>query len=76
MRQHWLRDACRCAGAPALFCSLLYGALGLLFLLGSRYLDPIMATVGAILLATSLVFPGGFVLVAYFQRSDSPRRGR
>jgi len=74
MRYHWFREAVAYGGKPILFYGTLYGTLGLLFLAGSRFLDPNMAPVGAILFATGLVFPTLFVIIAYFQRSVPPPR--
>lgn len=73
MRHRWFRDAFAYGGAPILFCSLLYGTLGLIFLFGSLFLDPIMATAVAILLATGLAFPTIFVIVAYFHWGELSR---
>jgi len=73
MKHHWLREAVAYGGTPIIFYGTLYGTLGLLFLAGSQFLDPNMAPVGAILLATGLVFPTIFVIVAYLQRGLSPR---
>jgi hypothetical protein len=66
----WLTCALRCCGKPALFYSLLYAGLGLLFMLGSRVLDPVMATVGLILL---LVGAGIFALFALIALWTAPK---
>jgi hypothetical protein len=45
-----LIDAIRCCGKFTLFVAGLYGLLGVLFLIGSLYMDRTMAAVGTILL--------------------------
>lgn len=61
MAIQWLRRAVQCCGKPVFFYSGIYTTLGLLFVLGSFYLDPDMGTIGLILL-----FVGASILVLYF----------
>ena len=65
MRINWLVIAFECCGKPALFLSLIYAGLGVLFLIGSPFLDHRMAFVGAVLCAAGIGILLMFVLLAF-----------
>ena len=73
MSMRWLSSAIRCCGKPAIFYSLVYGSLGVLFLGGSRLLDPAMETVGIILLLVGIGIFLVFLVLAYL--ADRRRSG-
>jgi hypothetical protein len=71
-----LLSAIRCCGRPIFFFSLLYAGLGLLFLLGSRVLDPAMQPVGLILLLVGVGIFLMFVVLALIFPGSKGREGR
>jgi TRAP-type C4-dicarboxylate transport system permease small subunit len=75
MRMNWMTRAIKCCGRPIFFYSGLYVALGLMFIVGSLYLDPDMGTVGLILLLVGVGIFLIFLILAYRsfrQRGDTP----
>ncbi len=65
MKTNWLVTAFECCSKPVLFLSLIYAGLGVLFLIGSLFLDQRMAFVGAVLCATGIGILLMFVLLAF-----------
>jgi hypothetical protein len=75
MNMNWLSSAIRCCGKPAIFYSLVYGTLGVLFLGGSRILDPAMETVGIILLLVGIGIFLVFLVLAFLSGRERPADG-
>ena len=65
MKINWLVTAFKCCGKPALFLSLIYAGLGVLFLIGSLFLDQRMAFVGAVLCTAGIGILLMFILLAF-----------
>jgi hypothetical protein len=78
MQIRWMDRAIKCCGGPIFFYSALYVLLGVLFIVGSLYLDPDMGFVGIILLLVGLgIFLVFFILAFHkFRRTGHPQNPR
>lgn len=67
MRMRWIDRAIKCCGGPIFFYSGLYLVLGLLFIVGSLYLDPDMSFVGITLLLVGVGILLVFLGLAFYR---------
>jgi multisubunit Na+/H+ antiporter MnhC subunit len=65
MQVRWIDRAIKCCGGPIFFYSGLYLLIGVLFIVGSLYLDPAMGHVGIILLLVGVGILLLFFVLAY-----------
>ena len=75
MRNNWLSRAIRCCGRPIVFYSGLYIILGVLFIVGSFYLDPAMGPIGTILFLVGVGIFLLFLLLAFRSYRQNPGKG-
>lgn len=78
MQTRWIDRAIKCCGGPIFFYSSLYLLLGVLFIIGSLYLDPAMGPVGLILLLVGLGILLLFFVLAFYRlrRNAHPKEPR
>jgi len=64
-RLPWWRKAAMCCAQPTIFYSLMFAAIGGLFLLGAAVLDPDMAPIGLILIGVAVAMVVVYFVLAY-----------
>lgn len=65
MQMRWIDRAIKCCGGPIFFYSGVYLLIGVIFIVGSLYLDPDMGHVGIILLLVGVGILLLFFVLAY-----------
>jgi hypothetical protein len=64
-RLPWWRKAYLCCSQPTISYSLIFGALGIAFLIGAHFLDADMAPIGLILIAVAIGMLLMYLILAY-----------